>query len=145
MPRRWGSAESATRKLLSYVVDSSDDAIVTISPDGTITSWNRAAERLYGYTAEEAIGRTVSMIEPPDREGEQAEVLRRVFAGETVDQLETVRVRKDGSIDHGLADDLAGPRRRRHDRARVSAIGRDITERKRDEDRLQPPRRPRLS
>ena len=128
--------EGATRELLSYVVDSSDDAIVTNSQDAAITSWNRAAERLYGYTAEEAIGRPVSMIEPPDHEGEQAEVLRRVFAGETVDQLESERVRKGGSTI--VVSLTISPVRDADDKiVSVAVIARDITERKRDEDRLR--------
>ena len=119
------------------MVDSSDDAIVTNSQDAAITSWNRAAERLYGYTAEEAIGRSVSMIEPPDREGEQAEVLRRVFAGETVDQhLESERVRKDGSTI--VVSLTISPVRDADDKiVSVAVIARDITEQKRDEDRLR--------
>jgi diguanylate cyclase (GGDEF)-like protein/PAS domain S-box-containing protein len=128
--------DSATRELLSYVVDSSDDAIVTNSQTGAITSWNRAAERLYGYTAEEAIGRTVSLIEPPNRVGEQAEILRRAFAGETVDQLEADRVRKDGStITVSLT--ISPVRDADEQIVSVAVIARDITEQKRDEDRLR--------
>jgi PAS domain S-box-containing protein len=90
--------ERSARELLSYVVDSSDDAIIiTNTRDGTITSWNRGAERLYGYTPEEAIGRPISLVEPPDRAGEQEDILRRVFEGRSVDRFETPRVRKDGT------------------------------------------------
>ena len=118
------------------MVDSSDDAIVTNSPDAAITSWNRAAERLYGYTAEEVIGCAVSMIEPPDRKGEQAEVLRRVFAGEPVDQLEVERVRKDGStITVSLT--ISPVRDADDEIVSVAVIARDVTEQKRDEDRLR--------
>jgi diguanylate cyclase (GGDEF)-like protein/PAS domain S-box-containing protein len=133
---RLRGTEGATRELLSYVVDSSDDAIVTTSPDAAITSWNRAAERLYGYTAEEAIGCAVSMIEPPDRKGEQAEVLRRVFAGEPVDQLEVERVRKDGStITVSLT--ISPVRDADDEIVSVAVMARDVTEQKRDEDRLR--------
>ena len=133
---RLRETEGATRELLSYVVDSSDDAIVTNSQDAAITSWNRAAERLYGYTAEEAIGRPVSVIELPDRKGEQAEVLRRVFAGETVDQLEAERVRKDGSTI--VVSLTISPVRDADDKiVSVVVIARDITNQKRDEDRLR--------
>ena len=133
---RLRGTEGATRELLSYVVDSSDDAIVTTSPDAAITSWNRAAERLYGYTAEEVIGCAVSMIEPPDRKGEQAEVLRRVFAGEPVDQLEVERVRKDGStITVSLT--ISPVRDADDEIVSVAVIARDVTEQKRDEDRLR--------
>lgn len=130
-----GSFE-AERELLSYVVDCSDDAITTTSRVGMITSWNRAAERLYRYTAEEAIGREISMIEPADRHGEQAEVLRRVFAGETVDQLETERVRRDGTTI--MVSLTISPVRDAKDKiVSVAVIARDITERKRDEERLR--------
>jgi diguanylate cyclase (GGDEF)-like protein/PAS domain S-box-containing protein len=133
---RLRETEHATRELLGYVVESSDDAIVTKSQTGTITSWNRAAERLYGYAAREAIGRNVSMIEPPDRKGEQAAILRRVFGGETVDQLETERVRKDGStITVSLT--ISPVRDTDDEIVSVAAIARDITEQKRDEDRLR--------
>ncbi|MGZ4230037.1 MAG: putative bifunctional diguanylate cyclase/phosphodiesterase [Solirubrobacteraceae bacterium] len=131
-----GEREHATRELLSYVVDSSDDAIITKSQTGAITSWNRAAERLYGYTAEEAIGGNVSMIEPSDRKGEQLEILRRVFAGETVDQLETERVRKDGrTITVSLT--ISPVRDSDNEIVSVAVIARDITEQKQDEDRLR--------
>jgi diguanylate cyclase (GGDEF)-like protein/PAS domain S-box-containing protein len=128
--------ERASRELLSYVVDSSDDAIVTNSRAALITSWNRAAERLYGYTAEEAIGQAVSMIEPPDRRGEQAEILRRVFAGEAVDQVETERVRKDGSTIM-VSLTISPVRDADNTIVSVAVIARDITEQKRDEDRLR--------
>ncbi|HLY35952.1 MAG TPA: diguanylate cyclase, partial [Candidatus Limnocylindria bacterium] len=91
------AAARSARDLLSYVVDSSDDAILTKTADGTITSWNRGAERLYGFTAEEAVGASISIIEPEHRRGEQAAILRRVFAGESIDHLETERMRKDGT------------------------------------------------
>ena len=128
--------ERASRELLSYVVDSSDDAIVTSSRAAAITSWNRAAERLYGYTAEEAIGQAVSMIEPPDRQGEQAEILRRVFAGEAVDQVQTERVRKDGSTIM-VSLTISPVRDADNTIVSVAVIARDITEQKRDEDRLR--------
>ncbi len=81
---------------LAAIVDSSDDAIIAKGPDGKITSWNPAAERLYGYAAEEAIGQHVSIIEPPDRPGETTRILRRVLRGERVDHYETQRVGADG-------------------------------------------------
>ena len=133
---RLRETERASRELLSYVVDSSDDAIVTNSRDAAITSWNRAAERLYGYSAEEAIGRPVSMIESPDRKGEQADVVRRVFAGETVDQIEAERVRKDGSTIM-VSLTISPVRDAGGEIVSVAVIARDITERKRDEDRLR--------
>ena len=87
----------STRDLLSCVIESSADAITTLAADGTITSWNRAAQRLYGYSVEEAVGSSPAVQEPPQRAGEHVELVRRAFAGESFD-LDTERVRKDGSV-----------------------------------------------
>ena len=84
-------------KLLASIVDSSDDAILSKTLDGVITSWNKAAERIYGYQAEEIIGRSVSLLIPPDRPDEMAEILDRIRIGEQVDHYETTRRRKDGA------------------------------------------------
>ena len=81
---------------LAAVVDSSDDAIVTKTLDGTIRSWNRGAERIFGYTADEAIGRSIFLIIPEDCVEEEKDVLARVQQGERIDHFETVRLRKDG-------------------------------------------------
>ena len=78
---------------LAAIVASSDDAILSKRLDGTIRSWNAAAERLYGYTAEEAIGQSVMLIVPEERRGEVDEILRRIADGERVDHYETVRRR----------------------------------------------------
>ena len=83
---------------LAAIVHSSDDAIVSKDLDGTIVSWNSAAERLFGYTPGEAIGQSIRIIIPADRQGEEDEVLRRVRSGEKVDHFETVRRRRDGSL-----------------------------------------------
>ena len=85
-------------KLLASIVDSSDDAILSKTLDGVITSWNKAAERIYGYQAEEVIGRSVSLLIPPDRPDEMAEILDRVRIGERVGHYETTRRGKDGAI-----------------------------------------------
>ena len=84
-------------KLLAAIVDSSDDAILSKTLDGVITSWNKAAERIYGYQAAEIIGRSVSLLIPPDRPDEMAEILDRIRIGERVDHYETTRRRKDGA------------------------------------------------
>jgi PAS domain S-box-containing protein len=84
--------------LFSAVVESSHDAIVTKSLDGTITGWNRAAELLFGYTAAEAIGKRIDIIVPPDRCAEIDDILRRVTAGEKLEHYETLRLHKDGRI-----------------------------------------------
>ena len=83
---------------LAKIVDSSDDAIVSKSLDGTILSWNAAAERMFGYTPTEAIGRSIRMIVPADRQSEEDFVLARIRAGEAVRHYETVRQRKDGTL-----------------------------------------------
>ena len=84
-------------RLFSAAVESSNDAIITQSLDGLITGWNPAAERLFGYTAAEAVGRHISLIVPADRLGEVDDIVRRISWGETIEQNETVRLRKDGT------------------------------------------------
>ncbi len=84
--------------LLAAIVESSDDAILTKDLNGVITSWNKAAEHIFGYTATEAIGKHMSILIPPDREDEEPEILDRVRRGECVDHYQTVRCRKDGSL-----------------------------------------------
>jgi PAS domain S-box-containing protein len=89
-------AEEATG-LLAAIVASSDDAIVSKDLNGIITSWNKSAERLFGYTAQEAIGRQITLIIPHNRLNEEDEILSRIRRGERVDHFETIRVRKDGT------------------------------------------------
>jgi PAS domain S-box-containing protein len=97
-PRRRRADNRAVRsKLLAAIVDSSDDAIFSKTLDGVITSWNKAAERIYGYEAKEIIGRSVSLLIPPDRPDEMAEILDRVRIGERIGPCETTRRRKDGA------------------------------------------------
>jgi PAS domain S-box-containing protein len=88
------AAEAAER--LAAVVRSSSDAVVSKTLDGTITAWNPAAERLYGYAAHEAVGCSIEMLVPPEKRRELAGVLARVARGEAVEQLETTRIRRDG-------------------------------------------------
>jgi PAS domain S-box-containing protein len=91
-------------RLFSAVVESSNDAIITQALDGTITGWNRAAERLFGFTAAEAVGKHIDTIVPPDRRAEVREILRRITLGEVIEQYETMRLHKDGqTVDVSLA------------------------------------------
>src|SRR5436190_20905746 len=84
------------RQLLAAIVDSSDDAIVSKTLEGVVTSWNRGAEAIFGYSAEDMIGRPISLLFPPDRLSEEDLILYRIRHGERVDHFETVRRRKDG-------------------------------------------------
>src|SRR6266566_3197442 len=88
--------EAALR--LASIVESSDDAICSKDLNGRITSWNRGSERMFGFTAAEAIGRSITIIIPDDRRAEEIEVLRRIRAGESVEHFETMRRRKDGTM-----------------------------------------------
>jgi PAS domain S-box-containing protein len=83
---------------LASIVESSDDAIIGTDLNGTIKSWNRGAERLFAYTAKEAIGRPVTMLIPADQQDEEVRTLGRIRRGERIDHYETVRQRKDGSL-----------------------------------------------
>ena len=115
---------------LAAIVDSSDDAIVSKTLEGVITSWNRAAERIFGYTAAEAVGRHISLIIPEERRGEESEVLARLVRGERIDHFETVRRAKDGRrVDISLT---VSPVRNSAGRIiGASKVARDITERRR--------------
>src|SRR5580692_1660649 len=84
--------------LLAAIVASSDDAIISKNLDGIITSWNKSAERIFGYTPQEALGQHISLIIPAARHAEESDILARLRRGERVDHFETVRRRKDGSL-----------------------------------------------
>ena len=120
---------------LAAIVSSSDDAIVSKDLNGIVISWNEAAERMFGYTAEEAIGQSIRLIIPADRQTEEDEVLRRIRAGKSVRHFDTVRVRKDGSL---IPISLTISPIFDADRNVVGAskIARDISERKDREARL---------
>lgn len=121
---------------LSAIVENSEDAIVSKSLDGVIASWNKGAEKLFGYTAEEAIGQSIEMLIPEDRLDEEPRIIERIRSGAKVDHFETVRLRKDGgAIDISLA---ISPIRDADGRVvGASKIARDITERKQAEARQQ--------
>jgi PAS domain S-box-containing protein len=92
---RSNEAEIASRRLAA-IVESSDDAIISKTLDGIITSWNRGAENIFGYTAAEAVGRSISLIIPLERRGEEDDVLAHLRRGEKIDHFETERQTKDG-------------------------------------------------
>src|SRR6185295_13263738 len=83
---------------LAAIVESSDDAIVSKDLNGVITSWNQGAERLFGYTAREVIGKPITILIPPERLSEEPDILNRIRHAERVDHYETVRRRKDGTL-----------------------------------------------
>jgi PAS domain S-box-containing protein len=115
---------------LSAIVDSSDDAIIGKDLNGTITSWNKSAERLFGYTAEELVGKSITLLIPPDRQNEEPEILARLRMGERVDHFETLRRRKDGTLlDISLT--ISTVKNARGETIGASKTARDTTEAKR--------------
>jgi PAS domain S-box-containing protein len=125
-------AAEETRAQLAAIVESSDDAIMSASLDLTFTSWNRGAERLFGYTADEVLGKPITMLMPPERQEEALALTRRVVDEQRVIHLETVRLREDGGVvdisyTYSPIRDSAGKV------VGVSAIGQDVTDRKRAE------------
>jgi PAS domain S-box-containing protein len=129
-------AADAVVRRLAAIVESSADAIYSKDLEGTIRTWNHGAEHLYGYTSDEAVDRSVEMLVPPDRAEEFATIMTQLRRGESVGQLETERVRKDGQrIPVALT---ASPVRDSSGKVvSASVIARDITERKRAEEALR--------
>jgi PAS domain S-box-containing protein len=119
-----------TGNRLAAVVESSEDAILTKDLNGVITSWNRGATELFGYSAEEAIGRSVTMLIPEDRQDEEPSILTRIRSGQRIEHYETVRRRKDGSL---IDISISVSPLKDSDGTIIGAskIARDITERKR--------------
>jgi PAS domain S-box-containing protein len=120
---------------LASIVDSSDDAIIAKDLNGTITTWNKGAERIFGYAAEEAIGKPVSILIPPERHDEESSILERIRRGERVEPFETVRVRKDGS-QFDISVTVSPIRNAEGKVIGASKIARDITDRKRSEKQI---------
>ena len=121
---------------LSALVQSANDAIISKDLNGVIQSWNIGAEKIFGYTAQEAIGRNISFLAPPGHINEESDIIRRIAEGEYIDNFETVRIRKDGTIIHvsltfsaikDASDKITG----------VSKIAHDITDRKLVEEKLK--------
>ena len=123
-------------KLLGAIVDSSDDAIVSKDLNGIVTSWNRGAERMFGYTAEEIVGESITLLVPPDRLSEEPGIPDRMSNDDRVDHFETVRRRKDGSLfDVSLT---VSPVRDEHGRiVGISKIAHDLSQHRRAEKAIQ--------
>jgi PAS domain S-box-containing protein len=128
-------AEEASLRLAA-IVESSDDAIISKSLDGVVTSWNAAAERIFGYRAEEMIGQPILRLIPEDRLEEEPRILERLRRGERVDHFETVRRTKDGRL-LDISVTISPLRDERGTIIGASKIARDITERKRNEEALR--------
>jgi PAS domain S-box-containing protein len=125
--------EDEARARLATIVDSSDDAILSKTLDGVITSWNRGAERIFGYTAAEAIGRNARMLVPPRHEADEQQILERLRLGESVSHFETVRLRKDGQ-EISVSTTVSPMRDAAGHIVCASTITRDISQRKRLEE-----------
>lgn len=137
----WASARSLERSgervgRLVSIVESSDDAIYSMSPEGVLASWNPAAERLYGYAAGEAMGRSVSMLIPPDRSGEEEFLLGEIVEGRAVRHYETERVRKDGTL-IPVSLSVSPIRDESGSIIGAASIGRDISERRAADEALR--------
>src|SRR6266850_8331320 len=121
---------------LAAIVESSDDAIVSRDLNEIINSWNKGAERILGFTAEEVIGQSVTILIPPDRQNEEVEILKRIRQGQRVEHFETVRRKKDGGlIDVSLT--VSPIKNERGEVVGASKIARDITQSKEAQEQLQ--------
>lgn len=130
--------QDAERSLahLAAIVESSHDAIVSKTPEGVIRTWNRGAELMFGYTAQEAVGQSIKLVIPAERHFEEESILERQRRGESIEHFETVRVRKDGTqIEVSLS--ISPLRDSRGKIVGISKIARDITDKKRSERALQ--------
>ncbi len=127
--------DDEARQRFAAIAESSTDAIITKTTTGVITSWNAGAEKIFGYRAEEIIGRPMQLLFPPGRRAEEAEVLARIARGERVEHFDTVRVRRDGSVVH--VSMAISPIRDAAGRIiGAASVGRDITGQKQEEQRL---------
>jgi len=133
---RWETEQrEGADRLLAQIVQSSEDAILSVALDGTITSWNAAAERIYGFSASEAIGKHISMLQPAKRAGEEDRLMAQLRNGGTIEHFETVRLHKEGhevlvSLSIAPVHDANGAV------IGASKTARDVTERKRGEERV---------
>jgi diguanylate cyclase (GGDEF)-like protein/PAS domain S-box-containing protein len=130
------SAVLDAEQLLSYVVDSTDEAIITVTRDGTITSWNRGAERLYGYRAIEAIGQYIAIIDPSTGAAQEQKLLRKVFAGSAVERFDTEKLDKNG--ERIVVSQAMAPVRDAKGRVIAAAVlAKNVSERRHYEERLR--------
>jgi PAS domain S-box-containing protein len=120
---------------LASIVESSDDAIVSKNLDGIITSWNKGAERVFGYTAEEAIGQPITIVIPQDRQDEERTILTRIRRGERIEHFETIRQRKHGSL-IAVSLTISPVKNAEGKIVGASKIARDITEQKRSQEQI---------
>lgn len=125
------SSEEASSKLAA-IVESSTDAIVSKTPGGIITSWNKSAERMLGYSAEEMIGHSILKIIPPDRQDEEPQIIKRLMSGERVENFDTLRLRKDGTLIN-VSLSISPIKDAKGNIIGFSKIARDITEKKQEE------------
>jgi len=123
-------------RYLAGIVEDTEDAVIGKDLDGTVRSWNRGAERMYGYTAEEMVGQNAARLEVPEHCGEVASFLKRIEKGESIEHHETERLRKDGSR-CAVSITISAIRDTQGRITGVSAIARDITDRKRAEEELK--------
>src|SRR5918994_5277084 len=142
--RVWGTQRDITerkqaeevRARLAAIVESSEDAIIAKTLDGIITDWNRGAQKIYGYSAEEVLGKPINVLVPPDRPYEIPTILERLRRGEVIDHYETVRIAKDGSrLDISLT--ISPMKDPSGNIVGASTIARNVTERKRAEEALK--------
>src|SRR5215213_938378 len=132
----WRTRAEEAHSRLAALVEYSDDAIIAKTLDGVITSWNKGAEKLYGYSAEEAVGQHISMLAPPEQHDEIPDILESIRRGENIDHFETVRVTKDGrKLNISLT--VSPVKNSRGDIAGASTIAHDITDRIRMEESLR--------
>ncbi|MFT3883177.1 MAG: PAS domain S-box protein [Gemmatales bacterium] len=130
------SERAAAARLLASIVESSEDAIISKTLDGTIQSWNAAAERLFGYRAEQAVGRNITLVIPADRLDEETRILAQLRAGKRIEAYDTIRMRSDGRPVH-VSLTISPIRDEAGQVIRRSKIVRDISQRKQAEEALR--------
>ena len=129
-------ASEIARRRLAAIVESSEDAVISKNLEGIIETWNKAAERVFGYTAQEAVGKSITMLIPSDRIDEEATILERIRHGERIEHFETFRRRKDGTV-FNTSLTISPIRNEQGQVIGASKILRDITENKKAEEQLR--------